>query len=256
MSTTIEDRFILILREQTTTQDEKEAEAEKSLWTHIQMWRNPPQLSRFGVWETLDNLTGIPAQSWRSAYNRRQKPTTQMIETMAHMWPQYAFWLVTGITDATNGHVAPTTALTFPERLYRHSYMSNAYFRKSIDLAKKLYAEGKVDSTDEKQRMFAAERTRPLAHWIASPLIETAYKLAQTEEYKELQKEWEAREVERTEDLDKVTGKHRPWKEKDKANGLKRTPILGIDPRSKHQDHWDIFYSNPPQTNPDETEKN
>jgi hypothetical protein len=38
-----------------------------------------------------------------------------MIEALARRWPQYAFWLATGLTDAENGHTAPPDAWTSNE---------------------------------------------------------------------------------------------------------------------------------------------
>ncbi|PQP07986.1 hypothetical protein C5615_37005 [Burkholderia cepacia] len=31
-----------------------------------------------------------------------------MLEALARRWPEYAFWLATGLTDAANGHVSPS----------------------------------------------------------------------------------------------------------------------------------------------------
>jgi len=246
MSTTIEDRFTLILREQATRHDEESANAEQSLWSRVKMWRNPPKLNSFGMWETLNEWTGIPAQRWRSAYNKRQKPTLEMIEAVAHIWPQYSFWLVTGITDSTNGHTGPVTAFTFPERLYAQSPWAEQYFNESIELSKTLYKNAEIDTKNEKQRMFAVERTRPFAHWIASPLINTAHKLSTSTQYKELQKTWLRRENERPAEIDRITGKNRPWL--DQADSAVRYPNFGRDPRSTHQDLWDLFFTSPKES--------
>lgn len=55
----------------------------------------------------LEELTGIQADTWKSWYHGRQRPTADMIETASKAWPEYAFWLVTGTTDPEYGHVAP-----------------------------------------------------------------------------------------------------------------------------------------------------
>lgn len=55
----------------------------------------------------LEELSSIPAVSWRKAYNKGQRPTTEMLEALARQWPQHAFWLVTGLTDNEFSHTAP-----------------------------------------------------------------------------------------------------------------------------------------------------
>lgn len=61
----------------------------------------------------LEELTGIAAVSWRQTYQKRQRPTAEMIEAIAKKWPQHAFWLVTGIPDPDYGHVAPASTGTY-----------------------------------------------------------------------------------------------------------------------------------------------
>ncbi len=212
MSTTIEDRLILLLKEDG---------------------------EHHGYWQSLEEVTGISAQRWRKAFARRQRPTTDMFAAICKLYPKYAFWLATGITDAVNGHVAPQTALTFPERLYSDGEATNDYFIQSLKLADKLYAEGNVDIEDEKQRMYAVERTHPLAHWIASPLIEKAYELSTSEEYKKLQKLWQQREQDRSELLQKATT---PASKHSKADEPRRTAILGSDDRTAHQSKFELFF--------------
>lgn len=57
--------------------------------------------------KTLENMSGIPAVSWRKAYLRGQRPTVEMIEALVQFWPEFAFWLATGITDSDHGHHKP-----------------------------------------------------------------------------------------------------------------------------------------------------
>ncbi|MCW5119982.1 hypothetical protein B7L17_019800 [Burkholderia cenocepacia] len=66
-----------------------------------------PEGRRF---KALEEFSQIPAVSWRKAYLRGQRPTAEMIEAVSQRWPQYAFWLVTGITDPERNHIAPATA--------------------------------------------------------------------------------------------------------------------------------------------------
>ena len=228
MSTTIEDRVILLLKEQMSPAEQEAAQAGEgtlvSLWRR---WRSPPYAGR-GFWEKLASLT--------------------MIQALARLWPSYAFWLATGITDTANGHIAPMTALTFPERVYSDDGGSSSYFHQSLELLERLFSEGGVSEADDQARLEAAERIRPLAHWVGGKLVETAYALSRTEEYARLVATWEARESARAQHVGMLTGAYRPWEEKvrelEKA-GVRRTPTPGADPRTTHQSSWDLFYKAP-----------
>jgi hypothetical protein len=55
-------------------------------------------------YKELEELTGITAASWRSWWNRGGPPSGEMIEAVGAIWPECAFWLVTGIDDHHNGH--------------------------------------------------------------------------------------------------------------------------------------------------------
>jgi hypothetical protein len=61
-----------------------------------------------GKFAQLEAATNITAESWKSFYYGRQRPNPDMIEAIATMWPDCAFWLATGIEDETHGHVDPT----------------------------------------------------------------------------------------------------------------------------------------------------
>jgi len=69
-----------------------------------------------GRFAELENLTQISANSWKSFWHGRQRPTCDMIEAVCFRWPQHAFWLSTGITDAKYGHVDAQGKSSFPER--------------------------------------------------------------------------------------------------------------------------------------------
>jgi hypothetical protein len=60
----------------------------------------------------LEEQSGIPSVSWRRAFDGDQRPTAEMIETVAGLWPEHAFWLVSGWTDNEFSHVAPDGAST------------------------------------------------------------------------------------------------------------------------------------------------
>ncbi|KKI36963.1 hypothetical protein VI03_21050 [Burkholderia vietnamiensis] len=225
--TTIEDRFILLLKEKQT--------------------HGASGASSRGFWERLAQRSGISAQRWRKAFDRRQRPTSDMIEATGKMWPQHAFWLVTGITDAANGHVAPLSAMTFPERFYGLTDAATGYFRQSLALASELADRSAIDLSDDKQRMYAAERTKPLAHWVGSESLDVAYQLSSDAHYQSLREEWLRREEERQALIAKLAAS--PEEKPDRVaareaskQGLTVERLAGKDPRTAHQSEWDLFY--------------
>lgn len=62
---------------------------------------------KYGKYVVLEELTGIKTSSWRKAFNGGQKPSLIMLEAFVKVWPQYAYWLISGYTDSQNGHIAP-----------------------------------------------------------------------------------------------------------------------------------------------------
>lgn len=57
----------------------------------------------------LEELTKIPSGTWRTWWNKDSRPSGEMIEVVAGVWPEFAFWLATGITDSKHGHHSPNT---------------------------------------------------------------------------------------------------------------------------------------------------
>ena len=239
MSTTIEDRVILLLRNESQDSSLESGEHVGIIEKIKLSWNDSTPKKGHGFWENLEQYTMISAQRWRKAYARRQRPTPDMIEALAQLFPSYAFWLATGITDAINGHIAPITAQIFPERTYVPSRESAEYFRKEIELFKKLFIENQVNVADDKERMYAAERTRPLAQWWDSPLSDTAYKIAASDEYSQLKLLWYEREEKRKKRLMDMTT---TVKQSPSTANNKKDPFFGIDTRTQHQDLWDLFY--------------
>lgn len=60
-----------------------------------------------GKFVQLEELTGLPSESWKSFYYGKQRPNPDMIEALGCAWPEYVFWLITGFEDNEYGHVAP-----------------------------------------------------------------------------------------------------------------------------------------------------
>ena len=63
----------------------------------------------------LEDHTGISKGSWTAMWHDQQRPTAEMIEAVAKLWPDYAYWLACGDTEPEFGHVAPASVpSTYP----------------------------------------------------------------------------------------------------------------------------------------------
>lgn len=213
MSSTIEDRVILMLNEE-----------------------GEPH----GFWANLEKKTGISAQRWRKAANRRQRPTSEMIEALAKLHPNYAFWMTTGITDATNGHIAPINALTFPERLYREQHWANEYFKLSLELADELAVAGGIDLTDDEIRSNAYRRVQVFTGYHGSGLVNFGYAISSSEKYKELKEILKKRAAEKaTVDF---FGDESRAEMNDSRYSKTDLVIESTDPRTVHQTPNEVFW--------------
>ena len=187
MSTTIEDRVALVLRD---------------------------DVQPYGYWTDLARATGVEATRWRKVYARTQRPTPDMIQALCRLKPEYAFWIATGITDAENGHTAPACALTFPEMPRRHWRRPEAskYFRESLALGAQMFerfarsADGTESSpmdaalADDEYRFKLVKRDAWAAEWRGSEaLLGIALELTASEHYQSLVATQERRERERVE---------------------------------------------------------
>lgn len=82
-------------------------------------------------YKELEELTGITTATWRSWWNRGGAPSGEMIEAVSRIWPEYAFWLVTGISDPGHGHDLPN-----PTRPFRRRTAARDLFLKEIEAQK------------------------------------------------------------------------------------------------------------------------
>ncbi|CAM3898275.1 hypothetical protein EV679_2548 [Kerstersia gyiorum] len=79
--------------------------------------------------KALEALTNIKATQWRDFFAGKQRPTAEMIEAASRLWPEYAFWLVTGVSDAEHGHIAPFGA-DFPRKMPRQEAASKLFIKR------------------------------------------------------------------------------------------------------------------------------
>lgn len=111
----------------------------------------------------LAALTDIPAASWQKALEQKQKPTLDMLQWVARLWPNNAFWLITGITDARGGHVSSSDSgidgVFFPERRMMMRNAAKPYFEQVIHVQRCLQEHGQVDHEDA-VRVIALELAR------------------------------------------------------------------------------------------------
>ena len=81
----------------------------------------------------LESATGISADLWKNFWFGRKKADADMIEAASKTWPENAFWLATGVTDAQFGHISGIPEATFPELNPRQGMpASSEYFRASV----------------------------------------------------------------------------------------------------------------------------
>lgn len=83
----------------------------------------------------LEEMTGISGATWRTFWNKNNDTVSgEMINAVSICWPQYAFWLATGITDPDAGHVAPVGTENLIEVLNEENVEATKYFKYQISL--------------------------------------------------------------------------------------------------------------------------
>ncbi len=207
VSTTLEDRVILVLREAGEV---------------------------YGMWQRLEDLTGVTAARWRKVYTAQQRPTPDMVQAICRLRPQYAFWVATGITDAEHGHKAPASALPFPEwRGVRASDQPAVdYFMTSLGLLDVLVDQGLTNGDDQAYRLEDFGLRRVKHHWSASPLAKVASEISgRSTAYRELKRLRELRAV--------------PAKAPAKAR-LAEAGAARVDPLTHHMMESDLYWSPQP----------
>lgn len=70
------------------------------------------KLPKYGRFQELERLTKIKNATWQTWARGRQRPTDRMIEAIACIWPEHAYWLVTGDELPREGMTNPTKQLS------------------------------------------------------------------------------------------------------------------------------------------------
>lgn len=57
--------------------------------------------------QEFSDLTGIAKGTVTGYEQTGRSPRAEVLEAVAKQWPEYAYWLITGMTDPANGHISP-----------------------------------------------------------------------------------------------------------------------------------------------------
>jgi len=123
----------VMLQEENFSQEMRDELSARTIAARLKLivLAQTPEKRRF---PTLEALTGIAENTWRTWWKRGGAPGGALIEGVARAWPEYAFWMATGLTDVEFGHRIPSLHISVV------GYVSN-------------YPEGKL----KKERILAAE---------------------------------------------------------------------------------------------------
>ncbi|WP_146009755.1 hypothetical protein [Janthinobacterium sp. ROICE36] len=115
--------------------------------------------------QTLEASTGIAGETWRKLLSGKQNATLVMLEAVCKQWPEYAFWLATGVSDERYGHQKPRadfsahgqlTESAISSRLFSElvKISGNATTRKpvSLDELETLTEFEMINASEEKPR--------------------------------------------------------------------------------------------------------
>lgn len=102
----------------------------------------------WGRFNKLSKASGISTDSWKGMWYGRQRPTAEMVEFAARTWPEFAFWLTTGVTDQRHGHRAPDGADCYPEERLAPRREAAKYFRHAIEMASRRSTESQGQLAD------------------------------------------------------------------------------------------------------------
>ena len=99
-----------------------------------------------GRYAQLAARSSVPAETWRSWWTRGGTPNGALLEAAAKLWPQYAFWLATGSTDSSCGHIKPCQAEVCGSRSETLTECSQAYFLQLLSFPRDELADKHVQA--------------------------------------------------------------------------------------------------------------
>ncbi|MFZ6760831.1 hypothetical protein ACO0K9_26790 [Undibacterium sp. Ji50W] len=91
------------------------------------------EIQEFRRAAALFEKSGIAAESWKKFLAGKQNASHEMIQYVCQEWPENAFWIATGITDSSHGHIAPDIA-----------YKNNVNRKRSPRIFSKPYFKWKI----------------------------------------------------------------------------------------------------------------
>lgn len=65
------------------------------------------KINQHRKFKELEIVTSVSSGTWRTCWTRKARPSSDMIEALGLLWPEHAFWLITGRCDSEHGHIAP-----------------------------------------------------------------------------------------------------------------------------------------------------
>jgi hypothetical protein len=104
---------------------------------------------RFG-W--LENATGIGRKTWQAWFTRSSMPSGNMLEAAGRLWPQYAFWLVTGMTDENYGHSRPIRSKSLEPKKSTARMRFKEYFEYFAHMQYMLYGDTNEMETEREAK--------------------------------------------------------------------------------------------------------
>lgn len=143
----------------------------------------------------LEERTQISGESWKKFLGGYQRVTLDMVEAVCREWPEYAFWINTGLTDVEHGHVSVPGVLPPIEPAEESVEQSRRYFRIQrhvLRLALASHNSGSANPGGDAVDAYA----RAVAEWAA--VTEACQRVLESEGiYKEvgLQREMRMRQI-------------------------------------------------------------
>lgn len=116
-------------------------------------------------WKELEELTGISTHSWQKAYLGKQRPTAEMLEAVCQHWPDFAFWLMTGLTNLSAFHKCPPRSHPWPSSPTELDVfgedVQDGYWRTQLQIKKLLAREAdEAPKTEQENAELRAEWDR------------------------------------------------------------------------------------------------